>query len=222
MAQAEKAALSCVLALGFLTGLWGIRWGLPGAARLRAFPEKLYPSAEIAQKLTEHWAKLYKDIRQSHQEMRKEEPVTYVKGREAVAPGWDFPPEPLINSYRSLLTQSANPDEKKSFIILSQMRPWKLEFKPLYAHYGGAFIYPLGLCLKMSSWIGTVNSTESSVSVVRAALPGPWAGWRSIRAGSRSTARSEFSSGLTVRGFSFAAKPRFLPLPLSRRSRLAS
>ncbi|OGR82378.1 MAG: hypothetical protein A3J74_02880 [Elusimicrobia bacterium RIFCSPHIGHO2_02_FULL_57_9] len=157
MAQAEKAALSCVLALGFLTGLWGIRWGLPGAARLRAFPEKLYPSAEIAQKLTEHWAKLYKDIRQSHQEMRKEEPVTYVKGREAVAPGWDFPPEPLINSYRSLLTQSANPDEKKSFIILSQMRPWELEFKPLYAHYGGAFIYPLGVFFKISSWIGAVK-----------------------------------------------------------------
>lgn len=156
MSNTDRAALAGVLALGLLVGLWGIRWGLPGPGRLRAFPEKLYPNAEIAQKFTEHWARLYEDIRKSHQEMRREEPVAYVKGLDEIAPGWSFPPDSLVNSYRSLLTQSANPDEKKSFIILSQMRPWKMEFKPLYAQYGGAFIYPLGLFLKISSWAGAV------------------------------------------------------------------
>ena len=92
--------------------------------------------------LQERWEQLYRDISRSHQRMEKEEPATYLKGFQEAPPGWAFPPEPLLNSCRSFLIQSDNPDEKKAFIILSRMRPWKLEFEPLYLHYGGAFIYP--------------------------------------------------------------------------------
>ncbi|MBI5630329.1 MAG: glycosyltransferase [Elusimicrobia bacterium] len=146
------AAPAAVLLLGLGAGLWGLRWGLPGKERLRILPGGRPLSQEAADKMAEHWAGLYREIRRSHREMRREEPVTYVKGLVEIPPGWDFPPPPLINSYRSFLVQSANPDEKKSFIILSQMRPWRLEFKPLYAQYGGAFVYPLGLFLQVLSW----------------------------------------------------------------------
>lgn len=150
----DTRSLVVIFSVGLLTGLWGIRWGLPGPARLRAFPERLRPTPEVAQKFADAWARLYEDIKLSHEEVRLEEPVTYAQGLEEVPAGWDFPPPKLLNSYRSFLLQSENPDEKKSFIILSQMRPWKLDFKPLYSFYGGSFIYPLGAFLKLSSMTG--------------------------------------------------------------------
>jgi dolichol-phosphate mannosyltransferase len=142
-----EVGLGAVLAVGLLTGLTGITGGLPGAERLRALPEASRGSPEFASKLAEAWRKLYEDVDRSHAEMRAGEPRTGVVGVVEVAPGWTFPPDPLINSARALITQTINPDEKKSFIILGRMRPWRLEFEPLYAVYGGAFIYPLGAFL---------------------------------------------------------------------------
>lgn len=142
-----EAGLFCVLALGLATGLCGITGGLPGEARWRALPESLRGSPEFARGLADSWRRLYQEIKKSHDEMRADEPRTSVSGVVEIAPGWTSPPDELVNAARALLTQTVNPDEKKSFIILSQMRPWRLEFKPLYAQYGGAFIYPLGVFL---------------------------------------------------------------------------
>jgi glycosyltransferase involved in cell wall biosynthesis len=153
---ASTWALAGVLGLGLLTGLWGLGWGLPGPHRYRSFPEALAGDAGTAQRLAESWNALYEGIRRAHENKDKEEPVTYLKGYREVAPGWTWPPDPLVNSLRSSLLQTIHPDEKKSFIILSQMRPWRLEFKPLYVQYGGAFIYPLGAFLKAASWAGAV------------------------------------------------------------------
>lgn len=156
MARAEHQALAAVMALGLFTGLWGLTWGLPGQARLRAFHDGKAPAPEVAQSITEHWKQLYEDIKKSHTQLRSEEPVTYVKGVEEIAPGWTFPPDALLNSFRSILLRSESPDEQKVFVVLAQMRPWKLEFKPLYLHYGGAFIYPFGALLKAASLLGAV------------------------------------------------------------------
>ncbi len=154
--RAEWTALTSVLVLGLGLGLWGLGWGLPGAGRLRALADGR-PTPAVAQELEDRWSALYADLRRSHEEMRREEPVTRLQGFQEIAPGWTSPPQPLINSYRSFLLQADNPDEKKSFIILSQMRPWKLEFQPLYIQYGGAFIYPLGAFLKALSWLHAVT-----------------------------------------------------------------
>ncbi len=142
-----EAGLFAALAVALVTGLTGITGGLPGVARLRALPPEIRSSSDFSTKLAEQWHKLYAEIERSHAEMRPDEPNTSVVGRVTVPAGWSFPPPPLINSARSLLTQTVNPDEKKSFIILGRMRPWRFEFEPLYAQYGGAFIYPLGAVL---------------------------------------------------------------------------
>jgi hypothetical protein len=147
-----------VLLLGVATGFWGLGWGMPGPLRLRAFPMTMTP--EVAQEFSDRWAALYKEIWKSHKEMR-DEPETYVHGVEEVPPGWNFPPANLINAFRAMLLQSTNPDEKKSFIILAQMRPEKLLLKPLYIYYGGAFIYPLGAFLKAVSLTGAVHLVPS-------------------------------------------------------------
>ncbi len=142
-----EAGLFAALAVALVTGLTGITGGLPGADRLRALPEPLRGSPEFAARLADAWRKLYAEIDRSHAELRADEPRTSVVGRVEIPAGWAFPPDALLNSARSLLTQSVNPDEKKSFIILGRMRPWKLDFEPLYAQYGGAFVYPLGAAL---------------------------------------------------------------------------
>ena len=157
MKDAERRALGAVLALTLAAGLCGIRWGLPGVARLAAFPDRLKPSPAVAERMAAEWAKLYAGIKAAHETPGAEEPVAYAVGLERVPAGWDFPPAKLLNSYRSMLLQTGHPDEKKSFIILSQMRPWRLEFKPLYVQYGGAFIYPLGAFLGISHLFGLIH-----------------------------------------------------------------
>ncbi|OGR73652.1 MAG: hypothetical protein A2X40_07925 [Elusimicrobia bacterium GWC2_65_9] len=142
-----EAGLFCTLTLGLATGLCGITGGLPGTERWRALPEGLRRSPVFARSLADSWRRLYEEIKKSHDEMRADEPRTSVRGVVEIAPGWTFPPDELVNAARALLTQTVNPDEKKSFIILAQMRPWRLELKPLYVQYGGAFIYPLGAFL---------------------------------------------------------------------------
>lgn len=155
MDRAERRAAAAVVIAGIAVGLWGIRWGLPGSARFRAFPERMAMTPETARRFTDSWKKMYEGIVSAHQGMR-DEPDVEIKGVEEVPPGWDFPPDVLINSYRSLLIQSEHPDEKKSFIILSHMHPRRLDFKPLYVFYGGSFIYPLGLFLQISAWLRTI------------------------------------------------------------------
>jgi hypothetical protein len=155
----KQAPLAFILLLGLTTGLCGIRSGLPGPQRWRALPPALRSSPEFAQRLADSWRRLYDAIQKSHEQLKTEEPVTYVQGLVEVPPGWTFPPDPLINSARSLITQTESPDEKKSFIILSRMRPWKLEFEPLYAQYGGAFIYPFGAFLGAAHVIGLAHLT---------------------------------------------------------------
>ena len=154
---AGPAALSSALALGLAAGLMGITWGLPGAQRWRAFPEAMRSDPDSARRLKESWQRLYEGIEKTHREVKGEEPVTRVQGVEEIRPGWAWPPDKLVNSYRSLLVRSENPDEQKLFVMLSRMRPWRLEFQPLYLHYGGAFIYPLGVFLGAAKSLGAAT-----------------------------------------------------------------
>ncbi|MDE1976049.1 MAG: glycosyltransferase family 39 protein [Elusimicrobia bacterium] len=154
----EAGGRLAALAAGLFFALWGIRWGLPVRANAgRAFPGASTSSPKFVQNLAKSWKHLYKNIWLSHKDMARQEPVTYVKGVAVIAPGWTYPPRELLDSYRSFLLQSEDPDEKKSFIILSQMRPWKLDFEPLYVVYGGAFIYPLGAFLAAASAVRAVH-----------------------------------------------------------------
>lgn len=137
-------ALLCAPALAL--GLCGIHWGLPSRARLdRVLPPGL-ESAEFRQSLLDSWTKLHKsfgaDIMVSAQSWAA--PFT---GVERVAPGWARTPDLLQNSVRSFYLRSAHEDEQSFLIILSRMRPWRLEMNPHLFTYGGAYIYSLGAWL---------------------------------------------------------------------------
>lgn len=147
--------LSVALALGL--GLCGIDWGLPGPDRFGAMPQRVRGDALFAKRLSEAWSSLYEGIERSHEALEPEEPVTYVKGVEVVDGGWSWPPDVLLNSLRSFLLRTQHPDEQKSFVVLSRMRPWDRDFKPLYLEYGGGFVYPLGAWLWTLSKLGAVS-----------------------------------------------------------------
>ena len=149
-----EAGLFAVLALGLLTGLCGIFGGLPGAARWRALPEAARGAPEFSRKLADAWNENYAQILRAHSALLADEPSPHSEQVVRVPAGWAFPTPALVNSARSLLTQSDNPDEKKTFIILSRMRPRKLDFKPLYVQYGGAFVYPFGV------WLGLAHAAR--------------------------------------------------------------
>ncbi len=161
------AAPAAILALGLAVGLCGLNAGLPGAQRLKACFNGIRPSQKDAQLFAQKWRGLYQSIKRSHQNMEVAEPVTYAQSRVEVLPGWRFPPDALVNSCRSFLLQSVQPDEKKAFIILSQMRPWKLQFEPLYIQYGGAFIYPLGAFLAAASVLRLAHLTSDMAHYLR-------------------------------------------------------
>lgn len=154
--RSQWAALAAVLVLGIGVGLTGLGWGLPGPARLRVLPGGQRPTPEAAGKLAQGWEKLYADIQRTHLEMR-EEPANLFRGAGEFPPGWEFPPEKLDFSIRSMLLQTESPDEKKPFTNLARMRPWKLEFKPLYVSYGGAFLYPFGAFVAAGALGGVVR-----------------------------------------------------------------
>lgn len=156
-ARPDLLALGVALGVALAIGLCGLGWGLPGPRRLRAFPDALRPSADVARRLTDSWNELYRGIWASHRKLDSEEPVTYARGVETVEPGWTWPPGLLTNSYRSLLLRTRHPDEQKPFVVLAQMRPWRLDFQPLYVQYGGAFIYPLGAFLYGLSLTGATR-----------------------------------------------------------------
>ncbi len=154
-----EAGLFAVLALGLATGLCGITGGLPGPARWRALPEAVRGSPEFSRSLAAAWYENYPQILRAHKELLADEPSPHSQEAIRVPAGWSFPPPALVNSARSLLTQSDNPDEKKTFIILSHMRPRKLDFRPLYVQYGGAFVYPFGVWLGLARLVRLARLT---------------------------------------------------------------
>jgi hypothetical protein len=132
------------LALGL--GLFGLRWGLPSRARLdRVMPPALTTQA-YRTTLIDSWSKMHEafgsDIMTSTASWAA--PFT---GVQRVAAGWTEPPLLLQNSMRSFYLRSAHEDEQTSLIVLSRMRPWRLELNPHLFTYGGTYIYSLGAFL---------------------------------------------------------------------------
>ncbi len=140
-----------LLALAAGVGLCGITWGLPGKARWAALPPALHGDQAAARRLAEAWSKLYQAIERAHLERAREEPVTSIQGVREFRPGWVFPPDALVGSVRSTLLRTEDPDEQQTLAELARMRPGRGDFKPLYIHYGGSYLYFVGAVLWLAA-----------------------------------------------------------------------
>ena len=132
--------------LALALGLCGLRWGLPSRGRLeRVLPPGL-DTPEFQGELVRSWSRMHEsfgpDIMLS--------PASWpsgITGVQRVVPGWTRPPAILENSVRSFYVRSAHEDEQTFLIVLSRMRPWRLELNPHLFIYGGGYIYSLGAWL---------------------------------------------------------------------------
>ncbi|MFA7328384.1 MAG: glycosyltransferase family 39 protein [Candidatus Ratteibacteria bacterium] len=58
----------------------------------------------------------------------------------------------LVNSLRSYLLRSYGADEQRAVIALSNFRPLEKKFNPHFFQYGGAYLYPLALTVKLADF----------------------------------------------------------------------
>ena len=136
--------------MGVALGLCGVHWGLPSRARLDRVMPPGSDTPELRQHLMESWSKMHArygvDIMLSPESW-----FAGITGVQRVAPGWTRPPLILENPVRSFYIRSAHEDEQTFLIVLSRMRPWRLEMNPHIFIYGGAYIYSLGAWLALGA-----------------------------------------------------------------------
>ena len=133
----QSAALA---ALALALGCYGSRWGLPSEERSgMVLPPGLEHDGAFKDSLATSYSELYRKL-----EENRRLPIDEIHERIDIAPAHGQPSPLLLNSYRSFLLRSENPDEQKSLSQLARMRPSQWRFEPLWVDYGGAYLYPLG------------------------------------------------------------------------------
>jgi len=149
-----RPALLAGLALAL--GLWGLRWGLPSRERIQRVLPPGADTPEFRARLQSSWASLH-DSFGSDIMVSTESWAAPFRGVQNIPPGWTEPPPLLLNSARSFYLRSAHEDEQSFLIILSRMRPWRLELNPHLFTYGGAYVYSLGAALAAGAAIGLAS-----------------------------------------------------------------
>lgn len=142
----RRTALGAGLAaLGLALGLWGIGWGLPDRAKLaRVLPPGL-DNPQFHQELVDSWAAMHKRLGVNL--MLNPDAIVSFRGVVKAPAGWTKPPEVLMNSVRSFHIRSAHEDEQTMLLMLSRLKPKKLQLNPHMFTYGTIHVYAVGACL---------------------------------------------------------------------------
>jgi len=141
---------AAIAALSLAIGLFGLRWGLPSRARLERVLAPGLDTPESHARLIEAWSKLQESFGPDIMTSTVAWTPPY-RGVQRVAPGWTQPPPLLQNSVRAFYIRTAHEDEQSFLIVLSRMRPWRLELNPHLYTYGGGYIYSLGAWLALGA-----------------------------------------------------------------------
>lgn len=138
-----------MISLGLFLGLWGIRWGLPGRERLaRVMPPGL-DGPEFLQRLADSWSQMHKELGEDL--LANPNSFNGVLGVVDVPAGWKTPPPPLLASYRSFYVRSENEDEQSVLLMLSRMKPHKLQMNPHVFTYSTTHLYTVGAALALGA-----------------------------------------------------------------------
>jgi len=142
------------LAAGLVLSLTGIRWGLPSTPRVeRILPPGVF-GPELHERLQSSWEKIHKRIGVNL--MLSRASFSALEGSRDVEPGWKTPPAVMLDSIRSFHVRTAHDDEQTLLLVLSRMRPRRLQLHPHFFAYGGAYVYPLGGWLAAGAVLGAV------------------------------------------------------------------
>lgn len=128
-------------------------WGLPS----RALVERVFPgldSPEFHEKLSGSWRQLHARLGQNL--MLNPRSYDEFDGALRVLGGWDIPPEILWGPARAFHIRSEHEDEQTALIMISKLKPHKLELNPHMFTYGAAYIYTVGAFLAVGWAAGAV------------------------------------------------------------------
>lgn len=141
--------LLLLLAVGVFTG--GITWGLPsrGADAFLFGDREPWSGAQIVALTGERAAEAGRGADVDR------DPLP-ARGAKLLLNGTDSRRAEIVRRYR-LFTY--NPDEMVTLMSLAQMRPGQGDFDPRLYQYGGLWIYPVGVLLKLGSMLGVVRLT---------------------------------------------------------------
>lgn len=207
---------AALLSAGLAVGLYGMTWGLPSAARLDTLlsPE-LRNDARLVARLDESYKRLYEKL-----DANQRLPVDVPEERVSVPAGWKFPPDVLLNSIRSFLIRSENPDEQKTLSQLARMKPSRLDFEPYWVDYGGAYLYPLGVYYAALKLAGAIDvSSELAIYLSRpSAMAGVFAAgrvWNSLSLAASAAVLASLARLLGSPSIGWTAGFLFLLLPVT-------
>lgn len=153
MVAEDKKSVTAVVVLGLSLGLWGIGWGLPSSALV----EKVFPpldAPEFRETLISSWQGMHRRLGENL--MLNPRSFDEYDGAVSVMGGWDIPPEILWGSARSFHIRSEHEDEQTILIMLSKLKPHRLELNPHMFTYGAAHVYAVGAFLAAGWSVGLV------------------------------------------------------------------
>jgi hypothetical protein len=148
-----------ILLLACILNIYGIDWGLPSAERINlVFPE------------AKENGKLFKFLKEGAGKDWLDSPEPYVYQSERSNKNWEFPPnrfphdKPMQSLLRNYLLATSSEREYSVIAGISSMDPGHLNFNPHFFHYGGCFVYTVGMVLKVASWLDLIRLTPDRTS----------------------------------------------------------
>lgn len=153
--------LCIILICGFFhfAGIW---WGIPDSQRINLvfgdedrMKQVMPPMLDSYDEITGF--QIYHDVRYPDWYNTWETMDVFLDGETISVP------REIINSCRSYLLRSYGPDEHATLLALSKIDLKKLDFNPRLFGYGGMYLYPLGVTLKLSSLLRLAKITSDRV-----------------------------------------------------------
>ena len=141
------------LAVVFIFGFWGLRWGLPSQERTKLFLSSNQRSPEFYADIEKARLNWYDKMGQN--------PIAYL-GRSVVNNPSDIYPTDIKLCFSSYLIRSHNADEQQTLVMISRLNPFKGRWYPYGFYYGGAYIYPLAVFLGIGKVTGIITLIPST------------------------------------------------------------
>jgi len=151
----------CMVFSFFLCTL-GLRFGLPSKKQT----DLLYNNYDEARALMPYMASRRNDIYEGYatQDVLHSYQNIIPKGKNVTVrmPGRTITlPEERLDILRTFHLQSQLPDENHTLKVVYSIKWKELDFNPRFFVYGGMFIYPIGISLKLCSMLGFVTLTNA-------------------------------------------------------------
>ncbi|MBN1823307.1 MAG: glycosyltransferase family 39 protein [Endomicrobiales bacterium] len=151
-------AVSALTLMSLFFNFSGIGTGLPSEEKTAL----VLGDPELLPSLLEVLAKSREDVYEKYKEQFKRDvPQLYVPDERPVvieAPSGKKEIESIkIHSIRSIMMQPRFPDEQKAMLSIGRIRPARRDFDPKFYTYGGAYIYPVGITLKIAQILGMIH-----------------------------------------------------------------